>query len=265
MALLAGAGVFVLGGALRGPSGPGGPAIAVVVAMRDIPFRGVLGDQDLTTAQMVQSDVPPQFYAKVTDAKGLVAQIDIKKGQAITSNMLAKTGDIIAGTQLGFLDIPSGYIARAIPNGEQQGVAGYPQAGDFLTVIATVNTSIFAKAGQVNPNVQIVSKTVFINLKILRVGPTTGQVTSAGGGSGSTTAAPAPTGVSSSLTVLMSQCDAEYMEWFVNNASMKYTLISYKDTLKDAFKTADPTCPAVASAHGVASVDVLRRYSFPPP
>jgi len=59
---------------------------------------------------------------------------------------------------------------------------------------------------------------VFSNLHVIRVGPPStapkeGQ----------------PQGVVSSLTAVLTLCDAQYMNWLLVNASLKYVLISYHD------------------------------------
>jgi hypothetical protein len=121
------------------------------------------------------------------------------------------------------------------------GVGGYPQVGDRITMLATINTSVFG-AGQPVP----VVRTVFSNLDILRVGPVTAQNA---------------TGVSSSLTLLMDGCDAEYLFWLLNNATLKYTLESFKDYTATPSQP-DPACPSVSSAGGVGPREVDKRWHF---
>jgi hypothetical protein len=67
--------------------------------------------------------------------------------------------------------------------------------------------------------------------------------------------------IGSSLTVLMTACDSEYLYWLLNNAQLKYELESYKDygTLPAA---ADPNCPTVLKAAGVGPAEVDARWHF---
>ena len=65
-----------------------------------------------------------------------------------------------------------------------------------------------------------------------------------------TTGANATGVVTSSLTVLMTACDSEYLFWLLNNASMKYELESYTD-YQSAPNQPDSKCPTVSSASGV--------------
>ncbi len=129
-----------------------------------------------------------------------------------------------------------------MPTSEQVGVGGYVQLGDRITVLATVNTSIFGA----NPGLPVV-RTVFRNLDVIRVGPAS---VSSGGPQ-----------VTSSLTVLMTACDSEYLFWFLNNAVLKYTLESFKD-YGAAPDQPDPTCPSLVSAGGVGPHDVDAKFHF---
>src|SRR5262249_11583358 len=123
------------------------------------------------------------------------------QGQAITTNDVAKPSQAL-GSQSEYLAIPSGYVALTIPTSEQQGVADYIQSGDYISVIATVST-----AGKV------ASKTIFTQLHVIKVGTQTSQA-------GAT---------ATSLTVVLTQCQAEVITWFLTYAALKYTLESYKD------------------------------------
>jgi hypothetical protein len=72
------------------------------------------------------------------------------------------------------------------------------------------------------------------------------------------TPAPKPP-TASSITVVVTQCQAEYLDWFIANASIKYTLESYKDyNAKDV--AVDAGCPGVDSTHGVTANDVGRTW-----
>ena len=67
--------------------------------------------------------------------------------------------------------------------------------------------------------------------------------------------------VTSSLTVLMTGCDSEYLFWLLNNASMKYELESYTD-YQGLPTQPDTRCPSVSSATGVGPKDVDGRWHF---
>ncbi len=248
--------VFVVGG-VTGAGGSAGLTSPVVVASRDIPLRTQLIKDDILVQNMAPRDVPPGAYTKVDDVvKGnLIAEINVSKGQALTQNMLARSGEIIAGAQPAFLPIPQGFVAITIPTGEQQGVAGYIQPGDYISVIATANSGLFANSG----NSRTVSITVFNNVHVLRLGASTGSVQPAGGGAAQQGQAQA--GVPTSLTVVMTQCDAQYLNWLMNNAQLKYTLPSYKDYQPQDNKV-DQSCPSATAAKPIGPGQVDQRWGF---
>jgi Flp pilus assembly protein CpaB len=212
----------------------------VVVASHDIKARTVIRADDLTLASI--SPTPPQDFTSVSQVTGKGARVDILAGQAVTANLVASSGDLINGSDVAYLPIPQGWVAVTVPTGEQVGVGGYVQVGDRITMLATINTSEF---GQI-PGRNVVL-TVFRDVDVLRVGPANG---------GSTTGV-----VTSSLTVLMTTCDSEYLFWLLNNASMKYELQSYKD-YGNLPTGSDSSCPSVESATGVGPKDVDKRWHF---
>src|SRR4029077_7675004 len=96
---------------------------------------------DLTTKPFDQADVPAGAYL-ATQKSSLVssiAELTILKGQAITTNMGPKSAAAVVPPTPSFLPLPSGWIAYTMPTSEQQGVGGYPQVGDYITVIASAD------------------------------------------------------------------------------------------------------------------------------
>ena len=215
--------IIFLGNAGRPGSGAGGSQ-NIVVAARDIPFRSALTRDDLKV-QSWNGDVPPGAYKSIddvigkgasqaspgsgvaTNTTGAVAEIKISQGQPITQNMLATSIDAVQ-VQPAYLPIPKGFEAATIPTGEQTGVAGFIQAGDYINIIANANSAQFSTGGQQGQQSRSVTKTVFTNVHVLKVGPATGQV-SAGGQPASAQSG----GVASSLTLVMTQCDWEFLRW----------------------------------------------------
>ena len=136
-------------------------------------------------------------------------------------------------------------FAVTIPTSEQTGVGGYVQVGDRITILASVNTQEFG-AGHA---VQAV-RTVFHDVLVIRVGP----VVQAQGASG----------VGTSLTILMTACDSEYLYWLLNNAVLKYELESSKDYAA-APTSPDPNCQSVLNAGGVGPTEVDKKWQFTRP
>ena len=265
LALVAFGAVYLLGQSGGGGGGPigGGPTTTVVVAARDIAIRSQLGPDDVVEAKFAAGDVPPSSFSSRNDItkQKLFAELNIAKGQAITANMLARSPDVVAGSQPAYLPIPTGFVAITIPTSEQQGVAGNIHPGDYITIIASANVTLFSvtTGQQVGPPKQV-TKTIFVQVHVLTVGAATNVVQPAGG----TAAAPPPqsTAAASSLTVVMTQCDAEFLNWFLTNTpGLKYTLESFHD-YKPGDATPDPTCASVEAAKGVSNILVDKRFGF---
>lgn len=212
----------------------------IVVASHDIKARTVITASDLTLANF--SPAPPQTFTAVKDVAGKGARVDILAGQPISNNLIAPSGDLINSSDVAYLPIPKGWVAVTVPTGEQVGVGGYVQIGDRITMLATINTAVFGQSPGRN-----VVLTVFRDVDVLRVGPANG---------GSTAGV-----VTSSLTVLMTSCDSEYLFWLLNNASMKYVLESYTDYAGVPTQP-DAKCPGVSSATGVGPKDIDSRWHF---
>lgn len=212
----------------------------VVVAKNAISARTQIQASDLTMA--VITPIPKLAFYDVKAVEGKGARVDIPADAPITANLIAQSPDLLSSSDVTYLPIPQGFVAVQVPTSELVGVGGYVQLGDRITVLATINTSVFGA----NPGVSVV-RTVFRNLYVIRVGPAS--------------ASNAPTQLTSSLTVLMTACDSEYMNWLLTNAILKYTLESYKD-YETAPTQPDSNCPTLASAGGVGPKDVDKKWNF---
>jgi len=264
LALLAAGGVYLLG-SLGGGGVIGGSTQTVVIARNPIPMRHQITKDDVDVLKNVSTNVT-NTYSNTGDLVGLIAEIQISKGGIITKDMLAKDiGLVPAGAGPAYLPLAKGYVAMTIPTGEQQGVAGHITNGDYITVIASASLTIFAtgKVTATGPP-KVVSKTVFTNVRVIGLGPATSNVQPASGTAtvGGTT--PSNGGLTSSLTIEVTQCDAEFFTWFLNNTQLKYTLESVND-----YASSPPTgpdsqnCPnGFDSAKGVSQAAVEARYHF---
>ncbi len=263
LAVLAGGGVFLIGQLGGGGAIGGGPTTTVVIARQAIPLRHAITIDDLDTTKVTGAFTSANnTYANKSDVLNLIAEIQITKGSVITSDMLAKDiGLVPAGAAPAYLPLASGYVAMTIPTGEQQGVAGHITLGDYFTVIASASITVFnvGTATATGPP-KVISKTVFTNVRVIGLGPATANVQPAGGATSVGGTGPVG-GVTSSLTIELTQCDAEYFTWFLNNTQLKYTVESFHDYLT-APTAADPTCPTVQSAQGVSQKEVEARYHF---
>ena len=216
--------------ALNGASGVGtGPTQPVVVASSDLPTRVAITSGSVAIKYIPLSAVPPSAFTTIKQVTGLVPLIPIKQGQPITTNMVAG-----ADAASAFLPIPKGFVALQIPTSEQQGVGGNIQDGDYISVIATVTSGT-----------KVATMTVFTDLHVIKVGGSTSDRTGKVSGA-------------SSLTVVVTACQAEFLTWFLTFASLKYELESYTDYLTQ--QTPDPKCPGVTAAKGVTLVNVQAQF-----
>jgi Flp pilus assembly protein CpaB len=207
----------------------------VVVAVSDLQPRIPIAATSLTVKAVPTTSYQQLFFTKIADVVGTVPLVTIVAGQPITSNLVAKPGQAL-GSQSEFLPIPDGYVALTIPTSEQQGVANNIQPDDYIAIIATVASGT-----------KVATLTVFANVHVIRVGTPVPP----GGG---TTAA-------NSLTVVVTECQAEYITWFLNNAALKYALESYQNYLPAGSQTKDPQCPNASSTKGVTQ-DLVQK-AFP--
>ncbi len=216
--------------ALNASNSGGSPTLTVVVAAADLKPRVAITPQDLTTTSIpVPNSYPKIYFSQPSQLVGMVPLVQISKQEAITSNEVARSSQAL-GSQSEYLPIPSGFVALTIPTSEQQGVAFNIQPGDYISVIATVSV-----AGKVS------DKTIFTNLHVIRVGM------------------PGGTGAPSSLTVVVTQCQAEVLTWFLTYASLKYTLEAYTD-YQPGQQSPDPACPSVQAAKGVTLPAIQSAY-----
>ncbi len=223
------------------PSGT--TATKVVVAKNSIGARTKIQASDLMLKAV--TPVPPQAFFDVNLVVGKGARVDIPADSPVTANLIAQSPDLLSSSDVTYLPIPSGFVAVTVPTSEQTGVGGYVQLGDRITILATVSSSVFGAS----PGVPVV-RTVFRQLNVIRVGPATG-----------------PTGgqqLTSSLTLLMTQCDSEFLFWFLNNAILKYTLESFRD-YQPTPNQPDPSCPNLSSAAGVGPREVDAKWHFTTP
>ena len=236
---IAGFGASVLIGRISQAPAQAPTTATLVVAARDLDARRTIADGDLTTAHYSTADVPPNALTDAKTARGQILQVTLKKGQPVLINMLARS-ESGAGAQTAFLPLPAGYVAATLPSGELVGVAGNIRAGDYIDVIAVV-------ASRSNGAASV--RTVYPGLHVISVGiapdPTTG--------------AQASSSTAGSLTVAVTECQVEFLNWFLANATLKYTLLSSSDYPSAAAATPDPGCPA-AGSKGVTQADISSRW-----
>jgi Flp pilus assembly protein CpaB len=250
-----------------GGGGFGGPTTPVVIAKQAIPLRHQLTSADLEIAHAAVNGNASlnNTYGNVNDVVNKISEINITKGTVLTSDMLAIDLNVIpSGAAPAYLPLAKGYVAMTIPTGEQVGVAGHISVGDYITVIASAAVTVFASSGAQTGPPKVVSKTVFTNLRIIGLGPAASSVQPANGGGGAATGTSGgtQTGITSSLTVEVTQCDAEFLTWFLNNTQIRYTLESYKDYATAPTDNGDAKCKFITDAQGVSNKQVDQAFGF---
>jgi Flp pilus assembly protein CpaB len=217
--------------ALNASQSNASPQQTVVVASTDLQPRIPITAANLTTRSLaIPTTYPKVYFTKIQDVEGMVPLVAILSGELVSSNDVTKPNQAL-GSQSEYLPIPKGYVALTIPTSEQQGVADYIQPGDYISVIATVSS-----AGKV------ATKTIFTQLHVIKVGTQ--------GTSGTNV---------SSLTVVVTQCEAEVITWFLTYAALKYSLESYQD-YAPGNQPPDPKCPGVGDAKGVTLQVIQAAY-----
>ncbi|HEY8681066.1 MAG TPA: RcpC/CpaB family pilus assembly protein [Candidatus Dormibacteraeota bacterium] len=259
-------GLVVLFSSIGNRVGGGGascPCSLVVYASKDIALRTQITTLDQVKVKSIPDAYKPagavvidsanstkdsagQNAAALKAVQTFIAEVNIAADQPLLTSMLAKPGDTVSGAQAALLPIPAGYVAITLPTSELIGVGGYPQAGDFISVLASFGNG---KSG--------VTQTVFTQLHILRVGPANLTVTSASNNSSNSaagTSAPA-----SSITVVVTPCQSELINWFQNNMTLRYELESYHD-YAPAATGPDPKCVGLSAAHGLQASDIASSF-----
>ena len=237
LALVAFLVMFAFGIVFVSRSAPSG-AVPVVVAKQTISARTTITPDMLTLSSLPAAAVGPNTYLHMADVKG-AALVQINKGQAISSNLVSSSPDDLVVVNP-FLPIPDGMTAITIPTNEQQGVGGYIQPGDYIDIVATVNTAAFFQA-KPHP----VTVTVLTNVYVMKVGPAPSI-------QGQTRAQ----GVTSSLTVVINACDNNYLNWLLINGSVKYSLVSHSNYPSSIPNTSSACTPSQAIApFGPSAID----------
>jgi pilus assembly protein CpaB len=252
MAIFAFVAVFVVGMVLAAGNSSG-HQVTAVVAVTDIQPRELITASSVAVTLVPAASLPPHSIVRMADLVGDTALVTIYKGQVLSQNLVVSSPDQMDQGTAAYLPIPQGFVAMTIPTSELQGVAGYVSAGDFINLIASLNTKLLlVYKGQVvdTRETGMVTRTVFTSVRVIRVGPPT-----VGPKEGQ------QQGVSSSLTVIVSECDAQFIDWFINNASLKYVLLSYKDYAVSQV-AADISCPSTVAPSVIGPAQVDARWHF---
>lgn len=143
----------------------------VIVALTDIAANTTITDKMVTEVDMPVDGIHPDAARERADVVGLVAKVDIVADEQMITSKFASSRD--AGSSLSY-QIEEGKRAMAIEVDSPIGVAGYVEVGDYVDVIAVVDskTEQFVKTKS-GDNMEIdgrVTSIVAEAAKVLRVG-----------------------------------------------------------------------------------------------
>jgi len=209
-----------------------GPTKQLLVASHDLSARTTLAAGDVTLSTYAAADVPPGAMTRPSEVVGKVAQVGIRAGQPVLATQLGGAGEV-SGPVAAFLPLAKGEVGATVPTSELVGV-GYIRPGDYIDLLAVVPS----RSGGFS-NV----RTIYSGIRVIRTGA-----------AGSDTAVTA-----TSLTLQVSECQYEFISWFVANSSLKYSLLSPTDAATAAQAPPDTSCPANGST-GVTETDIKNHW-----
>ena len=201
--------------------------VPVVVAAREIPSGQRIFPDMVKTSTIRATLLPSHAFSKPSDVWLFRAAVPIHQNEIITNALLAgvmSCWSCAAPLDIVAMTLPIRVLDRA------RSIA----AGDYVNLIATVNTASFSA---VHP--RWVSLPVFSNVAVIRIGPP-------------------PRLGAQSMTVVVSPCDAEFIEWFLINAHMRFTA-GYSNYSAE-IAPAGSSCGSATGLIGPTQVDA--RWGF---
>jgi pilus assembly protein CpaB len=143
----------------------------VIVALTDIPANTTVTDKMVKEVDMPVDGIHPDAARERADVVGSVAKTDIVAEEQLLKSRFASSRD--AGSSLSY-QIEDGKRAMAISVDSESGVAGYIEVGDYVDVIAVVDSQteqkVKTKSGD-NMDVDgSVTSVIVEAAKVLRVG-----------------------------------------------------------------------------------------------
>jgi Flp pilus assembly protein CpaB len=179
IAILAGAGTFVLSSGSKAEAPAPVATTDVLVAVRDLPARSALTAADVKVQKYPVELAPPTALAKAEDVVGKIVQQPIAAGEPILPGKFAAAGAITFtvfppnAQPAPNAPIPAGtpdYRVMSITVADASAVGGAIQVGDIVDVLYTFTfdpTKFFTGAPDPNRLADVASKITLQNLPIL--------------------------------------------------------------------------------------------------
>lgn len=226
---------FYLGTQLAGAT----PTVSVLVAARNVQAGSVLAPADVTVKKYLSSTAPASVLSGAADAVGRVARVDIAAGDPILASLVGSPSAGLAPTSL--LPVPAGYVAVSLPATDLSAAGGFIGEGTFVDVVATANLSSF-KPGATGSS----SRTVLSALEVLRVGSAAEQGAAQHAGA-------------TILTVLVDQCDVQYVIWLLTNTTLSFAALP---VTQSGLPVPDSSCPGRVTTGSIGPAEINARYHF---
>lgn len=120
--------------------------IPVLVANQDIPQGRAIEPAMIAVVNVASTNVPPQAVTSVNGISGMVAVVNISRGEPLTFDRIKPSGK--ASTASLALATPVGKRAITIPVDNISGVGGMVEPGDYVDVICIASLPSEAATGK---------------------------------------------------------------------------------------------------------------------
>jgi pilus assembly protein CpaB len=185
------------------------PALAVVVAGRDLPPGRELTADDLAVTKLSAEGATGQWFNSPAELVGRTVRVQMRKGDAVMEPLLAPTGT--KGGLAGL--VPDGFRAMTVEVNEFSGLAGMIVPGSKVDVIAVLRDD---KSGQP------AARTILQNIEVRAVGRNVNPAPPADG------APPPPP--SNNVTMLLTPKSAQILQLATQNGRPWLVLRGGRDT-----------------------------------
>lgn len=209
----------------------------VVIALKAIPAKTVLSADMLGTKAIPREFLLPNAITDIAEATGKLCLTPLAEGEMIVR------GKLDAKATAGGLayQIPPGMRALTVAISETIAVAGFPQPGDAVDVLATFSPS---------QNVDPVTRTILENVPILAVGTKTDAKGTAGSGG------------LTSMTLCVSSSQAITLTHAAAIGTIKMALRPAGDNSAASAETINTNGLVVVGASQAATVAPAHDYNF---
>jgi len=155
--------------------------VPVLVAAKDISKGAVIDKESVGVAIAPIQHVQPQAATSLDRVAGMIAVVDMSKGEQITLNKLMSTKEV-AGTGSLAMTTPIGKRAITISVDNISAVGGMILPGDYIDVAAMMNVPVTTPEGKVIAQAAVVP--LFQNILVLAIGQELASTPKAGAAEG---------------------------------------------------------------------------------